>query len=134
MPRWLGCSASAVAGTGLLRITAALWRRLAAQRTVSGHGRGLDARAACSPRKKCRKAGKGRWRTPDRVKRKSGRRRINLRWYGDGTEVKTAEGMLYLDSTLDMGSRRILGFALAARHVWASPGDLPLEPSTTSAP
>jgi transposase InsO family protein len=31
-------------------------------------------------------------------------------------EVKTGEGKLYLDSVLDMGSRRILGHALGARH------------------
>jgi putative transposase len=38
-----------------------------------------------------------------------------VRWYGDGTEVKTGEGKLYL-SVLDMGSRRILGFALGAQR------------------
>jgi len=76
---------------------------------------GLAAR-----RKKKRKAstrpGKGRWRAPDRVKRKFAADGINRRWYGDGTEVKTGEGKLYLDSVLDMASRRILGFALGARH------------------
>jgi transposase InsO family protein len=41
---------------------------------------------------------------------------VNRRWYGDGTEIRTAEGKLYLDSVLDMASRRILGFALGAHH------------------
>ena len=41
---------------------------------------------------------------------------INRRWYGDGTEIQTAEGKLYLASGLDMGSRRLLGFALGAHH------------------
>jgi transposase InsO family protein len=36
--------------------------------------------------------------------------------YGDGTEIVTGEGKLYLDSVLDMGSRRILGHALGTRH------------------
>ena len=44
------------------------------------------------------------------------RRRINRSWYGDGTEIVTGEGKLYLDWVLDMGSRRILGFALGEHH------------------
>ena len=76
---------------------------------------GLAAR-----RKKRRKAttrpGKGRWRAPDLVKRKFAADGINRRWYGDGTEIVTGEGKLYLDSVLDMGSRRIVGFALGAHH------------------
>ena len=104
---------------GSPRITAALrdagWR--VSENTVAALMRqmGLAAR-----RKKKRKAstrpGKGRWRAPDRVKRKFAADGINRRWYGDGTEVKTGEGKLYLDSVLDMASRRILGFALGARH------------------
>ena len=41
---------------------------------------------------------------------------INRKWYGDGTEIPTGEGKLYLDSVLDMGSRRILGHALGEHH------------------
>ena len=41
---------------------------------------------------------------------------INTRWYGDGTEVPTGEGKLYLASVLDMASRRVLGFALGEHH------------------
>jgi transposase InsO family protein len=41
---------------------------------------------------------------------------LNSKWYGDGTEIATGEGRLYLDSVLDMGSRRILGFALGEHH------------------
>jgi transposase InsO family protein len=37
-------------------------------------------------------------------------------WFGDGTEIPTDEGKLYLDSVLDIGSRRIVGFALAEHH------------------
>jgi len=76
---------------------------------------GLAAR-----RKKKRKAttrpGKGRWRAPDLVKRDFPAGKINQKWYGDGTDVPTDEGVLYLDSVLDMGSRRILGFALGEHH------------------
>jgi transposase InsO family protein len=104
---------------GSPRITAALrdagWR--VSENTVAALMReqGLAAR-----RKKRRKAttrpGKGRWRAPDQVKRKFGAEGINRRWYGDGTEIPTGEGKLYLDSVLDMGSRRIVGFALGAHH------------------
>ena len=71
-------------------------------------------------RKKTRKGttrpGKGRWRAPDLVKRDFAAAQINTRWYGDGTEIPTGEGKLYLASVLDMASRRILGFALGEHH------------------
>lgn len=60
--------------------------------------------------------GRGRWRAPDLVKRRFGAEAVNRRWYGDGTEIATGEGKLYLDSVLDMASRRIVGFALGAHH------------------
>jgi len=71
-------------------------------------------------RKKRRKGttrpGKGRWRAPDLVKRDFPASQINRKWYGDGTEIPTDEGKLYLASVLDMASRRILGFALGDHH------------------
>jgi len=60
--------------------------------------------------------GKSRWRAPDLVGRAFAAEEINHKWYGDGTEVPTEEGKLFLDSVLDVGSRRILGFALGAHH------------------
>ena len=76
---------------------------------------GLAAR-----RKKKRKAttrpGKGRWRAPDLVKRHFPAQQINVKWYGDGTEICTGEGKLYLASVLDVASRRVLGFALSEHH------------------
>jgi len=104
---------------GSPRITAALrdagWR--VSENTVAGLMReqGLAARRK-SRRKATTRPGKGRWRAPDQVKRKFAAGGINRRWYGDGTEIVTGEGKLYLDSVLDMGSRRILGFALGAHH------------------
>jgi putative transposase len=104
---------------GSPRITAALredgWR--VSENTVAGLMRELGLAAR---RKKKRKAstrpGKGRWRAPDRVRRKFAADAINRRWYGDGTEIRTGEGKLYLDSVLDMASRRIVGFALGGHH------------------
>jgi putative transposase len=60
--------------------------------------------------------GKGRWRAPDLVKRDFPAAGINVKWYGDGTIIDTDESRLYLDSVLDMGSRRVLGFALGEHH------------------
>lgn len=67
-------------------------------------------------RRSTTRQGKGRWRAPDLVKRKFGAERINQKWYGDGTEIKTGEGKLQLDSVLDMASRRIVGFAIGEHH------------------
>jgi putative transposase len=104
---------------GSPRITADLreagWR--VSQNTVAALMReqGLAAR-----RKKKRRAttrpGKGRWRAPDLVQRDFPARQLNRKWYGDGTEIKTGQGKLYLASVLDMASRRVLGFALGEHH------------------
>ena len=104
---------------GSPRITADLqeagWR--VSENTVAALMReqGLAAR-----RKKKRKAttrpGKGRWRAPDLVKRDFPAQKINQKWYGDGTEIKTGQGKLYLASVMDMASRRVLGFALGEHH------------------
>jgi HTH-like domain/Integrase core domain len=76
---------------------------------------GLAAR-----RKRRRRAttrpGKGRWRAPDLVKRDFGAQQVNRKWYGDGTEIPTGQGKLYLASVMDMASRRVLGFALGEHH------------------
>jgi putative transposase len=67
-------------------------------------------------RRSATRPGKGRWRAPDLVKRDFGTPAVNRKWYGDGTEISTDEGKLYLASVLDMGSRRALGFALGEHH------------------
>jgi putative transposase len=67
-------------------------------------------------RKSTTRPGRRRWRAPDQVKRDFHAERINQRWFGDGTEVPTDEGKLYLASVLDIYSRRIVGFALGEHH------------------
>src|SRR5512142_569460 len=74
---------------------------------------------AARPRRRRRgttRPGRGRWRAPGLVKRDFPARHINRKWYGDGTEIPTGEGKLQLASVLDMGSRRIWGFALGEHH------------------
>jgi transposase InsO family protein len=60
--------------------------------------------------------GRGRWRAPDLVKRSFGAPGLNRKWYGDGTEIPTGEGKLFLDSVLDVASRRVVGFAVGEHH------------------
>jgi putative transposase len=104
---------------GSPRITADLreagWR--VSKNTVAAVMReqGLAARRK-RRRRSTTRPGKGRWRAPDLVKRDFPARKINQKWYGDGTEIKTDQGKLYLASVLDMASRRVLGFALGERH------------------
>jgi putative transposase len=78
-------------------------------------GMGLAARPK-RRRKGTTRPGKGRWKAPDLIKRDFPAEQINQKWYGDGTDIDTDEGKLYLDSVLDMGSRRILGFTLGEHH------------------
>jgi transposase InsO family protein len=67
-------------------------------------------------RRRTTRPGKGRWKAPDLVKRDFPAAQVNVKWYGDGTDVDTDEGKLYLDSVLDVGSRRVLGFTLGEHH------------------
>jgi transposase InsO family protein len=104
---------------GSPRITADLreagWRVSA--NTVAGLMRELGLAARRTRRRRSTtRPGKGRWRAPDLVKRDFPAEKINQKWFGDGTEIPTDEGKLYLASVLDMGSRRVLGFALGEHH------------------
>ena len=67
-------------------------------------------------RRQTTRPGRGRWRAPDLVGRDFTADTINQKWFGDGTEIDTDKGKLYLDSVLDLGSRRVIGFALSEHH------------------
>jgi transposase InsO family protein len=77
--------------------------------------RGLAARRK-KRRRSATRPGRGRWRAPDLVKRDFPAQKINTKWYGDGTEIPTGQGKLYLASVMDMASRRVPGFALGEHH------------------
>lgn len=53
---------------------------------------------------------------PDLVGRDFTAAAPNLKWTGDLTEIPTDEGVLYLASTEDLFSRRVLGAATSHRH------------------
>ena len=104
---------------GSPRITADLkdagWR--VSENTVAALMREQDLVARGKKRRRATtRPGKGRWRAPDLVKRDFAAGKINQKWYGDGTEIPTAEGKLHLASVLDMASRRVLGFTLGEHH------------------
>ena len=67
-------------------------------------------------RKSTTRQGKGRWRAPDLIRRDFPASKLNQKWYGDGTEIETDESKLYLDSVLDVRSRRVVGFAMDEHH------------------
>jgi transposase InsO family protein len=87
------------------------------ENTVAGLMGELGLRARRKRRRQqTTRQGRGRWRAPDLIGRDFNTPMLNRKWYGDGTEVSTDEGKLYLDSVLDMGSRRIVGFAVGEHH------------------
>jgi putative transposase len=53
---------------------------------------------------------------PDLVKRDFSTGPVDQRWCGDLTEIPTGEGKLYLATVLDLGSRRLAGFAVGEHH------------------
>jgi transposase InsO family protein len=103
---------------GSPRITAELreagWR--VSEKTVAVIMRELGLRARVRKRRKSTTRPGGRWRAPDLIGRDFPAATVNRKWYGDGTEIVTDEGKLHLASVLDMGSRRIVGFAISEHH------------------
>ncbi|MCX4759503.1 IS3 family transposase [Streptomyces sp. NBC_01275] len=54
--------------------------------------------------------------SPDFVRRDFTAEAPDLVWCGDMTEIDTGEGKLYLATVIDLFSRRLLGYAMGARH------------------
>jgi len=53
---------------------------------------------------------------PDRVRRQFNATAPDVLWCGDMTEIVTDQGKLYLATVIDLFSRRLLGYAMAAHH------------------
>lgn len=53
---------------------------------------------------------------PDLVRRDFDAEAVDQKWCGDLTEIPTGEGKLYLAIVLDLGSRRVPGFAIGEHH------------------
>jgi putative transposase len=84
---------------GSPRITADLreagWK--VSKNTVAAVMREQGLAARRKNKRRCTtRPGRGRWRAPDLVKRDFPALQVNRKWYGDGTEIPTDEGKLYL--------------------------------------
>lgn len=77
---------------------------------------GLAGRSPKRKRRSLTRPDKAAAPIADLVKRDYSTGPINQRWCGDLTEIPTGEGKLYLAIVLDLGSRRLPGFALGEHH------------------
>lgn len=91
------------------------WRVSVNTVAASMAGQQLVARSK-QRRRGTTRPGRGRWRAADQLGRNFTATRINQRWCGDGTEIPTGGGKLYLYVVLDLFSRRVPGFAMDAHH------------------
>jgi putative transposase len=77
---------------------------------------GLRGRSAKRRRRSLTRPDKAAAPIPDLIKRDFHAERIDQRWCGDLTEIPTDEGKLYLATVIDLGSRRLPGFAISEHH------------------
>ncbi len=77
---------------------------------------GLAGRSPKRKRRSLTRPDKAAAPIPDLVKRDSSTGPVDQRWCGDLTEIPTDEGKLYLAIVLDLGSRRLPGFAMSEHH------------------
>lgn len=77
---------------------------------------GLVGRSPKRKRRSLTRLDKAAAPIPDLVKRDYSTGPVNQRWCGDLTEIPTEQGKLYLAIVLDLGSRRLPGFAMGEHH------------------
>jgi transposase InsO family protein len=77
---------------------------------------GLQGRSPKRKRRCLTRPDKAAEPIPDLVKRDFSTGPVDHRWCGDLTEIPTDEGKLYLATVLDLGSRRLAGFAMSEHH------------------
>jgi len=77
---------------------------------------GLQGRSPKRKRRCLTRPDKAAEPIPDLVCRDFSTGPVDQRWCGDLTEIPTDEGKLYLATVLDLGSRRLPGFAMSEHH------------------
>ncbi|MCP4968728.1 MAG: IS3 family transposase [bacterium] len=77
---------------------------------------GLAGRSPKRRRRSLTRPDKAAAPIPDLVKRDYSTGPVDQRWCGDLTEIPTGQGKLYLAIVLDLGSRRLPGFAMSEHH------------------
>lgn len=77
---------------------------------------GLVGRSPKRKRRSLTRPDKAAAPIPDLVGRDFSTGPVDERWCGDLTEIPTGEGKLYLAIVLDLGSRRLPGFAMSDHH------------------
>ena len=77
---------------------------------------GLVGRSPKRKRRSLTRPDKAAAPIPDLVRRDYSTGPVDQRWCGDLTEIPTAQGKLYLAIVLDLGSRRLPGFAMSEHH------------------
>ena len=77
---------------------------------------GLVGRSPKRKRRSLTRPDKAAAPIPDLIGRDFSTGPIDRRWCGDLTEIPTGEGKLYLAIVLDLGSRRLPGFAMSEYH------------------
>jgi putative transposase len=77
---------------------------------------GLAGRCPKRKRRSLTRPDKAAAPIPDLIRRDFNAEAVDQRWCGDLTEIPTDEGKLYLATVLDLGSRRLPGFALGEHH------------------
>jgi putative transposase len=77
---------------------------------------GLQGRSPKRKRRSLTRPDKAAAPVADLVKRDFSTGPIDQRWCGDLTEIPTEQGKLYLAIVLDLGSRRMPGFAMSQHH------------------
>jgi putative transposase len=92
------------------------WRVSKKTVAVSMARQGLVGRSPKRKRRSLTRPDKAAAPIPDLIGRDFNAHGIDLRWCGDLTEIPTGEGKLYLATVLDLGSRRLPGFAIGEHH------------------
>ena len=97
-------------------LTAAGWAVSRKTVAASMARQGLAGRSPKRKRRSLTRPDKAAAPIPDLVRRDYSTGPVDRRWCGDLTEIPTVEGKLYLAIVLDLGSRRLPGFALGDHH------------------